>query len=51
MAGLVGEPAEVAQKLVERFAGVVDRVGPIVHSAGPGLLGALLRAIRSAQGD
>ena len=44
---LVGEPAEVAKKLVERFEGKVERVSPVIYSPSPDLLGALLNEIRA----
>ena len=46
---LVGEPAEVAQKLVARFAGRVERVSPVVYSPSPELPATLLNEIRGAR--
>ena len=43
---LVGEPADVAQKLVARYAGRVERVSPVIYSLDPDLLALLLKEIR-----
>jgi alkanesulfonate monooxygenase SsuD/methylene tetrahydromethanopterin reductase-like flavin-dependent oxidoreductase (luciferase family) len=47
---LVGEPAEVARKLVERFDGKVERVSPVIYGADTEVLSALLGEIRARQG-
>ncbi len=46
---LVGEPKEVAQKLVDRFTGQVERVSPVIYSASTELLAILLKEIQEAQ--
>ena len=46
---LIGEPAAVAQQLVDRFKGVVERVSPVIYSPSPDLLRVLLEAIRGIQ--
>jgi len=46
---IVGEPAEVARKLTERFTGKVERVSPVIYAPDTGLLGTLLGEIRGLQ--
>jgi probable F420-dependent oxidoreductase len=43
---VVGEPAQVAAQIVDRFEGQVERVSPVIYSPSPDLLGVLLREIR-----
>ncbi len=46
---LVGEPAEVAGKLAQRFSGQVERVSPVIYSPSATLLKTLLDEIRGVQ--
>jgi probable F420-dependent oxidoreductase len=46
---LVGEPLEVARKLVARFDGKVQRVSPVIYSADTELLQTLVETIRGVQ--
>jgi probable F420-dependent oxidoreductase len=48
---LVGEPAQVAKQLVERFAGQVERVSPVIYAAETAVLSVLLEEIRALQGQ
>jgi probable F420-dependent oxidoreductase len=43
---VVGEPTSVAQQIVDRFSGQVERVSPVIYSPSPDLLGVLLGEIR-----
>jgi len=43
---VVGEPPAVAQQIVDRFSGQVERVSPVIYSPSPDLLGVLLDNIR-----
>lgn len=43
---VVGEPAQVARQIADRFSGQVERVSPVIYSPSPDLLGVLLREIR-----
>ncbi|MCZ6830605.1 MAG: TIGR03617 family F420-dependent LLM class oxidoreductase [Gammaproteobacteria bacterium] len=47
---VIGEPAQVAQKLMQRFDGKVERVSPVIYSADTALLSTLLEEIRALQG-
>ena len=44
---VVGEPADVAGQIVDRFANKVERVSPVIYSPSPDLLGVLLGEIRA----
>ena len=46
---VVGEPADVARQIVDRFDGQVERVSPVIYSPSPDLLGVLLTSIRELQ--
>jgi probable F420-dependent oxidoreductase len=46
---VVGEPAQVARQLVERFDGQVERVSPVIYAADTALLSTLLGEIRTLQ--
>jgi probable F420-dependent oxidoreductase len=46
---VVGEPAEVADKILTRFDGQVERVSPVIYSPDTALLQQLLSDIRSRQ--
>ena len=47
---LVGEPAEIARKLHDRFEGKVERVSPVIYSPSSDLLSTLLSEIKSVGG-
>jgi len=44
---VVGEPADVARQIVDRFANKVERVSPVIYSPSPDLLGVLLGEIQA----
>ncbi len=46
---IVGEPLEVARKLVGRFAGEVERVSPVIYSPDTELLATLAETIQGVQ--
>jgi probable F420-dependent oxidoreductase len=46
---LVGEPADIARKLVSRFSGEVERVSPVIYAPDTELLSTLLAEIGRAQ--
>ena len=46
---LVGEPADVASQLHDRFGGLVERVSPVIYSPDTQLLTTLLEEIRALQ--
>jgi probable F420-dependent oxidoreductase len=46
---VVGEPADVARQIVDRFEGQVERVSPVIYSPSPDLLEVLLGNIRGLQ--
>jgi probable F420-dependent oxidoreductase len=46
---VVGEPAEVASQISERFGGKVERVSPVIYSPSTDLLAELLRQLREVQ--
>jgi probable F420-dependent oxidoreductase len=46
---VIGEPADVARQIIDRFDGQVERVSPVIYSPSPDLLGVLLTNIRAMQ--
>lgn len=48
---LVGTPQQVAQQLVARSSGTMDRVSPVIYNPDTELLTELLAQIRAAQGE
>jgi probable F420-dependent oxidoreductase len=46
---VIGEPADVARQILDRFDGQVERVSPVIYSPSPDLLRLLLSSIREMQ--
>ena len=45
---VVGEPADVARQISERFSGKVERLSPVIYQPDVALQGALLEALENA---
>jgi alkanesulfonate monooxygenase SsuD/methylene tetrahydromethanopterin reductase-like flavin-dependent oxidoreductase (luciferase family) len=46
---VIGEPADVARQILDRFDGQVERVSPVIYTPSTDLLSVLLSSIREMQ--